>query len=232
MTHLKVFHLYCDHCFQRALGFNTTFQFAAIWMLPRYNQYSGWPASGEIDIMESRGNTQLYSVDGTHIGTQQVGNTLHWGPNYYFNRYSYTHFEKNLESGYNTDFHIYKLAWTETSIAFYIDNEEIGTVTPPEGGFWELGELSASGLENPWKTGSNTRMAPFDQEFYIILNLAVGGTSYFPDTASNPGGKPWLNTSPRASGDFWDGREQWLPTWNLGTEDSHLQVDYVRVYAV
>lgn len=28
----------------------------AIWMLPRYNEYGGWPASGEIDIMESRGN--------------------------------------------------------------------------------------------------------------------------------------------------------------------------------
>ena len=28
----------------------------AIWMLPRYNEYGQWPASGEIDIMESRGN--------------------------------------------------------------------------------------------------------------------------------------------------------------------------------
>ena len=28
----------------------------AIWMLPRHNEYGEWPASGEIDIMESRGN--------------------------------------------------------------------------------------------------------------------------------------------------------------------------------
>ena len=28
----------------------------AIWMLPTDNQYGDWPASGEIDIMESRGN--------------------------------------------------------------------------------------------------------------------------------------------------------------------------------
>lgn len=201
-------------------------------MLPRYQQYSSWPASGEIDIMECRGNKLLFNSQGVNIGTQQVGSTLHWGPNYNYNRYSYTHFEKNNEAGYNTDFHIYKLAWTETSISFYIDNEEVGTVIPPEGGFWELGELSATGLESPWKTSSNLRMAPFDQEFYIILNLAVGGVSYFPDGASNPGGKPWLNSSPRSSADFWEGREQWLSTWNLETDDSHLQVDYVRVYAV
>ena len=28
----------------------------AIWMLPAHNEYGQWPASGEIDIMESRGN--------------------------------------------------------------------------------------------------------------------------------------------------------------------------------
>ena len=27
----------------------------AIWMVPRPYKYGGWPASGEIDIMESRG---------------------------------------------------------------------------------------------------------------------------------------------------------------------------------
>ena len=28
----------------------------AIWLLPKHNEYGEWPASGEIDIMESRGN--------------------------------------------------------------------------------------------------------------------------------------------------------------------------------
>ena len=28
----------------------------AIWLLPKYQEYGSWPASGEIDIMESRGN--------------------------------------------------------------------------------------------------------------------------------------------------------------------------------
>lgn len=182
--------------------------------------------------MESRGNKQLFNTEGLNLGTQQVGSTLHWGPNYNYNRYPYTHFERNNEAGYDTDFHTYRLEWTDEKISFFVDDVELGTVTPPEGGFWELGELAATGLENPWRASTNQRMAPFDQEFYILINLAVGGTSYFPDDASNPGGKPWLNTSPKAATDFWEGRDQWLPTWNVGTDDSHLQVDYVRVWAV
>lgn len=67
------------------------------------------------------------------------------------------------------------------------------------------------------------------------MNLAVGGTAYFPDDATNPGGKPWHNTSPTAMTDFWNGRGQWLSTWNLGVDNSKeasLQVDYVRVWAL
>jgi beta-glucanase (GH16 family) len=47
----------------------------AIWMLPTYQSYGGWPASGEIDIVESRGN-QNYSPGGVN----QFGSTLHWAP--------------------------------------------------------------------------------------------------------------------------------------------------------
>ena len=46
-------------------------------------------------------------------------------------------------------------------------------------------------LQNPWKYGPNS--APFDQQFYLILNVAVGGTNgWFPDGA---GDKPWLDGS-------------------------------------
>ncbi|MCK4773521.1 MAG: glycoside hydrolase family 16 protein [Candidatus Krumholzibacteria bacterium] len=39
----------------------------AFWMMPQYNVYGGWAASGEIDIMESANST--ISVDGTiHYG--------------------------------------------------------------------------------------------------------------------------------------------------------------------
>ncbi|CAH1155650.1 unnamed protein product [Phaedon cochleariae] len=202
----------------------------ALWMLPRWNQYSTWPASGEIDIMESRGNKQLTDEAGTNIGTQQVGSTLHWGPNPSYNRYYLTHFSKNIESGFDADFHKYQLEWTKNNLTFSIDDERIGTITPPAGGFWEMGGLGDTGLDNPWKR--NSKMAPFDQEFYIVFNLAVGGTGYFPDNIKNPGGKPWKNTSPKAATDFWEGKDQWLPTWDLKTDNSHLKVDYVKVWAI
>ena len=57
--------------------------------------------------------------------------------------------------------------------------------------FWQFGNWSGSGLDNPWINGGQN--APFDQEFYLIINLAVGGTNgYFPD---NLGNKPWSDST-------------------------------------
>jgi beta-glucanase (GH16 family) len=50
----------------------------AIWMLPANSEYGGWPASGEIDIMESRGNDASYSSGGVN----KFASTLHWGPDW------------------------------------------------------------------------------------------------------------------------------------------------------
>lgn len=64
------------------------------------------------------------------------------------------------------------------------------------------------------------------QEFYLIINLAVGGTGgYFPDGV---GDKPWTDSDPQASAAFYRNRAQWLPTWQ--GEAAALQVDYVRVW--
>lgn len=126
---------------------------------------------------------------------------------------------------------MYKLVWTPTQLQFFYDNEHIGTVDAGSG-FWNRGNFASSGLPNPWTQG--TIMAPFDQEFYIIMNLAVGGTAYFDDSfvnRNNP--KPWWNNSPRASADFWEGRGGWDPTWERAhTDFSHMKVDYVRVWAL
>jgi len=59
----------------------------AIWLLPANNEYGSWPASGEIDIMESRGNDVSYASGGHN----KFGSTLHWGPDWSNNRYSLTH---------------------------------------------------------------------------------------------------------------------------------------------
>lgn len=75
---------------------------------------------------------------------------------------------------------------------FSVDGSELATITPPDGGFYEMSNLPSQGIPNPWAGGS--KMAPFDQEFFIILNVAVGGTNgFFSDYMDNLGGKPWVN---------------------------------------
>jgi beta-glucanase (GH16 family) len=44
-------------------------------MMPENSTYGDWPASGEIDIVESRGNGPEYDVGGRDV----IGSTLHWG---------------------------------------------------------------------------------------------------------------------------------------------------------
>lgn len=183
--------------------------------------------------MEARGNADL-TIDGGQIGTQQVGQTLHFGPYPALNGYHYASNTKNDAQGYNTDFHLYQMEWTPTGLKFSVDNEIVRTY---DGAFWQLGKFDerAPHTNNPWKY-SKTSMAPFDEEFYFIINLAVGGTSFFPDNAVNKAGaKPWSNNSPQAATDFWNGRDRWLSTWNLakdGGKSASLQVDYVRVWAL
>lgn len=81
----------------------------------------------------------------------------------------------------------------------------------------------------------NFRCSFFSVQFHIILNLAVGGTNgYFPDQG-NQSEKPWKNASPQASTDFWNGRNQWLSSWNLNknnSNDAALIIDSIRVWAL
>ena len=56
-------------------------------MLPKYNEYGQWPASGEIDIVESRGNDPSYPSEGNDM----FASTLHFGPDYNNNAYEKTH---------------------------------------------------------------------------------------------------------------------------------------------
>ena len=96
---------------------------------------------------------------------------------------------------------------------------------------WDYGQFSqllvnGSTLQNPWSlTGrANT---PFDQPFYLILNVAVGATNgYFPDGV---GGKPWGDGSRVAAKEYWDARNTWLPTWGNG-DSKGLTVKRVRMY--
>lgn len=48
----------------------------AIWMMPKDSVYGDWPRSGEIDIIESRGNNWTYAQGGNNIASS----ALHFGP--------------------------------------------------------------------------------------------------------------------------------------------------------
>lgn len=159
--------------------------------MPRHNVYGEWPRSGEIDLMEMRSNRRLYSGN-TNVGTGQIGSTLHFGPRWDINGAHTAHYARNQDPGYDVNFQTYTLIWTPTQLQFLVDNQHIGTVDAGTG-FWNRAGFDgwAQGLPNPWTGG--TVMAPFDQEFYIIMNVAVGGTNgYFSDDFRNePYPKPW-----------------------------------------
>lgn len=168
---------------------------------------------------------------------EQIGSTLHYGPYWPLNGYHEATMNKNSPpaEGYHKDFHNYQLKWTPTSITFGIDDVDTGTISVDKG-FWDRGlfDTKAPGVDNPWRLA--TKMAPFDQEFYLIMNLAVGGVNYFKEEAVNsPYEKPWKNNSPHPQTDFWNAREKWLPTWNLKenfSKGASLQVDYVKIWAL
>jgi len=201
----------------------------AMWLLPRWTAYGQWPMSGEIDIMESRGNAPGYRAD----GSDTFGSTLHWGPYAPYDIFEKTHKSYTLpnKKSFADDFHIFGLYWDATGLYTYIDKDsnKVLQVNWTKTDFYTLGEFSKINSVNPWATGDVG--APFDQEFYLILDVAVGGSaggfrdleSYFPVGPD----RPWKNDE-HATKDFWDNRAQWEPTWK--GDDVALKVDYVRVW--
>jgi len=183
----------------------------AIWMLPRSSVYGGWPRSGEIDIMESRGNTGDY-------GTGHVSSTLHWGPDAGQNKYYKTTGSKHT-GNWHDNFHTWRLEWRPDHLSTYVDDQQIMWIDPGSN-FWNFGGFGGG---NIW---GGDKMAPFNQDFYMILNNAVGGTSgFFPD---NQHGKPWWNNNGQRTSqkDFWNARGSWQPTWH--GDDTALIIDYVE----
>ncbi|MGM7684501.1 family 16 glycosylhydrolase [Cytobacillus sp. Hm23] len=121
----------------------------AFWLLPTDNVYGPWPASGEIDIMEASGGKP-----------NEASGTIHYGGLWPIREYTGKayHFP---EGGAITDFHTYSVEWEPGEIRWYVDGNLYQTLNN-----WF--SLNAAEELNPFP-------APFDQEFYIILNLAVGG---------------------------------------------------------
>ena len=114
----------------------------AIWMLPTDGVYGGWPASGEIDIMESLGYIPYYVA--ATIQTKS------------YNYIQATHKTAifGVPDCYSA-FHKYILEWDTTEMRIYVDSQLYLTF-----------KNQGTGFES-W---------PFDKQFHLLLNVAVGGT--------------------------------------------------------
>ena len=120
----------------------------AFWMQPVERVYGTWPLSGEIDIMEARGRV-----------LNEANAALHYGEVVPFNQHVSGKYK--FASGTDiTDYHVYAVEWRENEIIWSIDGVEYFSTSD-----WYT-KKDGVVAEYP---------APFNQEFYIILNLAVGG---------------------------------------------------------
>lgn len=114
----------------------------AFWLLGTNIAAVGWPASGELDIMENRGSAPTITSAAIH-GPGYSGNTPLVHPH-------------ALPSGrYADDFHVFAVEWDSLTVRFFVDDAVHYAVT--------RGEVERFGK---WV---------FDQPFFAILNLAVGG---------------------------------------------------------
>jgi beta-glucanase (GH16 family) len=131
------------------------------------------------------------------------------------------------EGDLSDDFHIYGMEWTKDFIKTTIDGQEVLNYQFPEGGQFAAGGWDES-IDNPWQYETD-KSAPFNQDYYLIFNVAVGGTNdYWPEGQC---GKPWSNTDQHSVNAFYNAKGAWMNTWNYpATHDSAMKIDYVRVY--
>jgi beta-glucanase (GH16 family) len=87
----------------------------AIWMMPSSRRYGGWPACGEIDIME-------------HVGYDPgvVHSTIHTE---LYNHNKGTQKEKTITvADAQETFHVYVLEWDENTLRFFVDDKLFHTI--------------------------------------------------------------------------------------------------------
>lgn len=90
----------------------------AIWLLPRH---ANWPAGGEIDIMEARGDLPY-----------GMSSALHWGWDYNSRQYRSEWYESG--ANFQADFHDYAVEWEVGTVRFYVDGVEHMRLYEPDVG--------------------------------------------------------------------------------------------------
>ena len=158
----------------------------AFWMMSEHDAYGGWPLSGEIDIVESVNlGARCSDCDGTDFENRSSA-ALHFGNEWPHNQFESTKAALDDITGFNT----FAVEWSENRIDWFVNEDRVFSLSSED---WFSAAISKE---------ENFR-APFDQPFYLMLNLAVGGK--LSDTQNERGVNP--NSFPNA-----------------------LIVDWVRVY--
>jgi len=117
----------------------------ALWLMPKDSAYGGWPACGEIDVAENKGDYPAVVQGTIHYAAPGGGHVQ-----------STDYYTFPAAGDKANTFHTYALEWTTNSISWYVDNQLYETQTN-------------------WSTAAAPYPAPFNQPFYIIMNLAIGG---------------------------------------------------------
>lgn len=134
----------------------------AFWMMPANSEYGTWPLSGEIDIME----TVNLGANCTDCGNSEVENravgSLHFGSlspnNQYINaKMALPGGEAGLDN-----YHVFAVEWGEGRFNWFVNGELYQTRTADD---WFTDAVDKTENEN----------APFDKNFYLMFNFAVGG---------------------------------------------------------
>lgn len=125
----------------------------AFWMLGENIGAVGWPACGETDIMENFGtfHNNININNGNLHGPVAAGSST---------AYENVGSASTLLYGeqVNSDYHVYAIQWSQDSVTFYLDGRPYYTARP------------SSVPAGEWK---------FNNPFFILLNLAIGGPSTF-----------------------------------------------------
>ena len=121
----------------------------ALWMMPEDEPFYGtWPVGGEIDIMEMLGHEPDRIHSNIHYGDPKGED-------------SKTYILPEGES-FADDFYVYTLEWEPGEIRWYIDDELYHTAND-----WHS--------KHPGNADDFAYPAPFDQDFFLIMNISVGG---------------------------------------------------------
>lgn len=115
----------------------------AIWMLGANFPTSGWPACGEMDIMELIGSSP-----------NTVHGTVHYGADWTQHNYTGGGTSIPWTETFSDEFHVFSIDWTPSGITWLLDDQPFYSVDNAV-------------------TGSQPY--PFDNPFFFILNIAVGG---------------------------------------------------------